>query len=98
MYLYHFAVFCFSYGFSVHFVLLEPLVDQLYTSFERPTIIQSVSWPIALSGRDLIGIAQTGSGKTIAFMLPAMIHILNQQPLRPLDGPIVSEFSAINIK
>ena len=29
-----------------------------------PTPIQTVSWPVALSGRDCVGIAQTGSGKT----------------------------------
>lgn len=31
--------------------------------FEEPTAIQAQGWPIALSGRDLVGIAQTGSGK-----------------------------------
>jgi ATP-dependent RNA helicase DDX5/DBP2 len=30
--------------------------------FKQPTVIQSQSWPIAMSGRDLVGIAQTGSG------------------------------------
>lgn len=32
--------------------------------FKQPTVIQAQSWPIAMSGRDLVGIAQTGSGKT----------------------------------
>ncbi len=32
-------------------------------------------WPMALSGRDVVAIAQTGSGKTISFALPAMLHI-----------------------
>jgi ATP-dependent RNA helicase DDX5/DBP2 len=32
--------------------------------FKAPTVIQSQSWPIAMSGRDLVGIAQTGSGKS----------------------------------
>lgn len=33
--------------------------------FLKPTAIQATSWPIALSGRDLVGIARTGSGKTL---------------------------------
>jgi ATP-dependent RNA helicase DDX5/DBP2 len=35
-------------------------------SWTQPTPIQAVGWPIALSGRDVVGIAQTGSGKTAA--------------------------------
>ena len=34
--------------------------------------------PIALSGRDLIGIAKTGSGKTLSFVWPMLIHVLDQ--------------------
>lgn len=36
------------------------------SSWVQPTPIQAVGWPIALSGRDVVGIAQTGSGKTAA--------------------------------
>lgn len=43
--------------------------------FSEPSAIQSQGWPMALSGRDMVGVAQTGSGKTIAFCLPAMLHI-----------------------
>lgn len=43
--------------------------------FKAPTPIQCQSWPMALSGRDCVCIAQTGSGKTISFALPAMLHI-----------------------
>jgi hypothetical protein len=43
--------------------------------FSGPTPIQCQAWPMALSGRDVVAIAQTGSGKTIAFALPAMLHI-----------------------
>lgn len=43
--------------------------------FKAPSPIQSQAWPVALSGRDVVAIAQTGSGKTIAFALPAMLHI-----------------------
>lgn len=53
-----------------------------------PTPIQSQAWPMVLSGRDLVGIARTGSGKTISFMLPSFIHIMNQPPLGRGDGPI----------
>ena len=35
-------------------------------SWDEPTPIQAIGWPIALSGRDCVGIAQTGSGKTAA--------------------------------
>jgi len=44
---------------------------------------------MALSGRDVIAISQTGSGKTISFALPAMLHINAQPLLGPGDGPIV---------
>lgn len=46
--------------------------------FTEPSPIQCQAWPILLSGRDLIGIAQTGTGKTLAFLLPALIHIEGQ--------------------
>lgn len=42
--------------------------------FEKPSPIQAQAWPVLLKGEDLIGIAQTGTGKTLAFLLPAMIH------------------------
>jgi ATP-dependent RNA helicase DDX5/DBP2 len=44
---------------------------------------------MALSGRDVVAVAETGSGKTIAFALPAMVHINAQPLLAPGDGPIV---------
>lgn len=56
--------------------------------FVKPTAIQATSWPIALSGRDLVGIARTGSGKTLAYILPAIVHISNQEPRKRGDGPI----------
>ncbi|KFM61415.1 putative ATP-dependent RNA helicase DDX17, partial [Stegodyphus mimosarum] len=45
---------------------------------ENPTPIQAQGWPIAFSGRDMVGVSQTGSGKTFVFMLPAVIHAANQ--------------------
>uniref|UniRef100_A0A915AEL0 RNA helicase n=1 Tax=Parascaris univalens TaxID=6257 RepID=A0A915AEL0_PARUN len=67
----------------------EVLVNMLYSNFERPTIIQSISWPIASSGRDIVSIAKTGSGKTLAFILPGIIHTTKQPPRGRGEGPSV---------
>ncbi|CAF3342218.1 unnamed protein product [Rotaria socialis] len=68
----------------------EPVMETIFQSgFQKPTLIQSCSWPILLSGLDLIGIALTGSGKTLAFILPAIIHASHQEFVRPGEGPIV---------
>lgn len=56
--------------------------------FQHPSPIQSQGWPVALSGRDMIGIAETGSGKTLSFLLPGIVHIMEQPTLRAGDGPI----------
>ncbi|XP_033115002.1 ATP-dependent RNA helicase dbp2-like isoform X2 [Anneissia japonica] len=56
--------------------------------FKQPTAIQSQGWPIALSGQDMVGIAMTGSGKTLSYILPAIVHINNQPFLERGDGPI----------
>ncbi|XP_034754825.1 probable ATP-dependent RNA helicase DDX43 [Etheostoma cragini] len=48
--------------------------------FVKPTPIQSQAWPVSLSGEDLIAIAQTGTGKTLAYLLPGFIH-MDGQPL-----------------
>ncbi|KAJ1655475.1 ATP-dependent RNA helicase dbp2 [Dispira simplex] len=65
--------------------ILQVLLGQGYAS---PTMIQAQGWPMALSGRNMVGVAQTGSGKTMAFALPAIVHISAQQRLRRGDGPI----------
>ena len=46
--------------------------------FERPTAIQAQALPVVLSGRDVIGVAKTGSGKTMAFVWPMLVHIKDQ--------------------
>jgi len=56
--------------------------------YSKPTPIQAQGWPMALQGQDVVGIADTGSGKTISFVLPALMHAKDQEPLRPDDGPI----------
>ncbi|KAI8130502.1 putative ATP-dependent RNA helicase DDX43 [Lucilia cuprina] len=58
--------------------------------FQKPSPIQAQAWPILLKGEDLIGIAQTGTGKTLAFLLPAMIHTEYQSlPRSERGGPNV---------
>uniref|UniRef100_A0A8C3AFG1 RNA helicase n=1 Tax=Cyclopterus lumpus TaxID=8103 RepID=A0A8C3AFG1_CYCLU len=56
--------------------------------YDKPTPIQAQAIPAIMSGRDLIGIAKTGSGKTIAFLLPMFRHIMDQRPLEESEGPI----------
>ena len=60
------------------------LTDQLEAEpkFKNPSSIQAQSWPVALSGRDLIGIAQTGSGKTLSFILPGIVHVMAQSMIK----------------
>ncbi|XP_078739259.1 putative ATP-dependent RNA helicase DDX17 isoform X2 [Lampetra fluviatilis] len=58
-------------------------------NFKEPTPIQAQGWPLALSGRDMVGIAKTGSGKTLSYLLPAVVHINHQPFLERGDGPIV---------
>ncbi|KAF3330340.1 DEAD-box ATP-dependent RNA helicase 42-like protein [Carex littledalei] len=57
-------------------------------NFEKPMSIQTQALPIIMSGRDCIGVAKTGSGKTIAFVLPMLRHIKDQLPVMPGEGPI----------
>lgn len=69
--------------------LLQSTMDALQLSgFTKPTPIQSQAIPTVLSGRDVRGVAKTGSGKTLAFGLPSIRHILDQPPLKSMDGPI----------
>lgn len=59
--------------------ILKALAEEGYTT---PTPIQAQAIPTVLEGRDLLGIAQTGTGKTAAFALP-ILHALAQQKGRP---------------
>jgi ATP-dependent RNA helicase RhlE len=58
--------------------LLKALQKEGYTT---PTPIQSQTIPHALQGKDILGLAQTGTGKTAAFALP-ILQLLNQQPFK----------------
>jgi ATP-dependent RNA helicase DDX42 len=77
---------CISFG---HFGFDEDLMDAIARcGYTEPSGIQRQAIPVALEGRDIIGIAKTGSGKTAAFVLPMLIHIMDQAELVKGDGPI----------
>ena len=64
--------------------LAEPLLRALAAqNFTTPTPIQAGAIPALLEGRDLLGIAQTGTGKTAAFGLP-LLHHLAAESVRPV--------------
>lgn len=54
-------------------------IDEL--GFDKPTPIQTEACPVVLSGRDVVGIAQTGTGKTLAYLLPILKDLkFSKQP------------------
>ncbi|MGV3635482.1 MAG: DEAD/DEAH box helicase [Pseudorhodoplanes sp.] len=87
--------------------LAEPITRALVEErYETPTPIQAQTIPHVLTGRDVVGIAQTGTGKTAAFALPILNHLANNRrrperkscrilvlsPTRELSGQIVDSF------
>jgi ATP-dependent RNA helicase RhlE len=63
--------------------LSDPLIQGiLATGFTAPTEIQSRAIPVALAGNDIIGAAQTGTGKTAAFVLPILHHLAQERHTR----------------
>jgi ATP-dependent RNA helicase RhlE len=76
--------------------------------YETPTPIQAQTIPHVMAGRDVVGIAQTGTGKTAAFALPILHYLAHQKkraerrtcrvlvlsPTRELSGQIVDSFRA----
>jgi len=78
---------------------LRNAIDDL--GFENPTPIQSEAFSVVLSGKDMVGIAQTGTGKTLAYMLPILqdmkfskepnLRVLVLVPTRELVIQVVEE-------
>ena len=91
--------------FGLNPQITRALAEESYTA---PTPIQTQTIPLVLSGRDVVGIAQTGTGKTAAFALPLLHHlaanprqrerkscrILVLSPTRELSGQILDSFRA----
>lgn len=88
--------------FGLHDEILEAIH---YAGFEEATPIQEQAIPIILKNRDLIGCAQTGTGKTAAFILPVLEQIKRESPkgtstliivpTRELAGQINSQISGM---
>ena len=91
------------------FGLADPISRALKEeNYVTPTPIQAQTIPIALTGRDVIGIAQTGTGKTASFALPILHRLLENRirpqsktcrvlvlsPTRELSGQILDSFNA----
>ncbi|KAI8817044.1 P-loop containing nucleoside triphosphate hydrolase protein [Fimicolochytrium jonesii] len=72
--------------------LPPPILSHLKAKgIAKPTPIQVQGLPAVLSGRDMIGIAFTGSGKTLVFTLPLILRALEAEvklPLLPNEGPV----------
>ena len=67
--------------------LTQALAEKGYV---EPTPIQAKAIPVILSGRDVIGVAQTGTGKTAAFVLPLLERLANTQPERRMRVLVIA--------
>jgi ATP-dependent RNA helicase DBP3 len=59
---------------------VDAKIADFLKTFSKPTPIQAVSWPALLAKRDVVGIAETGSGKTLSFGVPGMNILANLRP------------------
>lgn len=67
-----------------NFNLNKPLYNAIEElGFDTPTPIQVESFPVILSGKDVVGIAQTGTGKTLAYMLPILQELKFSKQVNP---------------
>ncbi|MFH1649948.1 MAG: DEAD/DEAH box helicase [Candidatus Woesearchaeota archaeon] len=70
--------------------IIEPLLRALkHEGYTIPTPIQVQAIPPLLEGKDLMGIAQTGTGKTAAFLLPILQHLSEKKTASPKSSPRV---------
>ena len=67
-------------AFKLNKQLLEAVTAAGYT---QPTPIQEKAIPLALAGHDVLGIAQTGTGKTAAYVLPLLMKVKYAQGVHP---------------
>ncbi len=64
--------------------LTKPLLNALSDiGFEKPTPIQEKAFPVIMSGRDAVGIAQTGTGKTFSYLLPILRQLTYSEQRAP---------------
>src|SRR6185436_2226740 len=68
-------------GLAIHDTLKRNVVTAGYTA---PTPIQDQAIPHALAGRDLVGIANTGTGKTAAFLIPLLDKVMRDRQQKVL--------------
>ncbi|ELR07313.1 hypothetical protein GMDG_02493 [Pseudogymnoascus destructans 20631-21] len=73
-----------------HLPITDPKQRAPFKDFKSPTPIQSAAWPFLLAGRDVIGVAETGSGKTMAFAVPCIRHISEQPKFKGAKAVVVS--------
>lgn len=55
--------------------------------YKKPSPIQMAAIPLGLKFRDVIGVAETGSGKTAAFVIPMLTYIMKQPPMTEENEP-----------
>jgi ATP-dependent RNA helicase RhlE len=67
-------------NFNLSRQLLNAISD---LGFDKPTPIQAETYSVILSGKDVVGIAQTGTGKTLAYMLPLLQNLKFSKQVNP---------------
>ncbi|KAF7858654.1 hypothetical protein EAF04_009253 [Stromatinia cepivora] len=67
--------------------ITDPTQRAPFKDFKAPTPIQAAAWPFLLAGRDVIGVAETGSGKTMAFAVPCVRYMSSLPKNQKNKGP-----------